>query len=70
MLARERAAELDHCMQHLLARLLDLVEHLAVAKVEEDVWVQVAVAGVKDVGDRQLVMHADLADRRQHLRQL
>ena len=30
---------------------------------------QVAVSGVKDVGNRELVMHADLADSRKDLRQ-
>ncbi len=63
MLAGECAAELDHSAQHLLARGLDLVQHVAVAHVEQDVGVKVAIACMKDVGDRQLVVLADLPNR-------
>ena len=69
MLARKRAAELDDRAKHLLARGLHLVEHVAVAHIEKDVGVQVAIAGVEHVGHRQLVVLPDLADRGKHLRQ-
>ena len=39
VLAGKRAAELDHSAQHLLARVLDLVQHFGVAHVEQDVGV-------------------------------
>ena len=61
MLSGQRPAELDHRAQHLFARGLDLVQDLAIAQIEQDVGMQVAVAGVKDIGDRQLVVLADLA---------
>ena len=69
MLARKRTAELDHRAKHLLARPFDLVNDLVVAHVEEDVGMQVSVAGVKDIGDGQLVVLADLAHGRKNLRQ-
>ena len=68
VLARKRAAELDHRAEHLLARAFHLRQHIAVAEVEQDVGMQVAVAGVEDVRDRQLVVHADLTDGREDLR--
>ena len=69
MFARQGAAQLHDRAQHLLTRGLDLVQDLAVAKVEKDVGMQVAVAGVEHVRHRKLVVLADLAHRGQHLGQ-
>ena len=62
MLARKRAAQLDDGAKHLFTGALHLVEHAGLAEVEHDVGMKVAVAGVKDVGDRKLVVLSDLAD--------
>src|SRR5438874_2746689 len=69
VLTGKRAAHLDDRAQHLLAGAFDLVEDFLVTQVEQAVRMQVAVARVKHVRDRQLVVLADLADRGQHLRQ-
>jgi hypothetical protein len=61
MLTRQRAAELHDRAKHLLARALDLAQDLAITKVEKDVGMEVAVARVKHVGDRKLVVLANLA---------
>jgi len=70
MLARQRAAELHDRSKASPRRPLDLVQHIAIPQVEQDVGMQVAIASVKDIGDRQLIMLADFPDRRKHLRQL
>ena len=69
VLSRKRAAHLDDRAQHLLAGGLDLLPDGAVAQVEKDVGVQVAVTGVEHVGYRQLVVVSDLADLREDLGQ-
>ena len=56
--------------KHLLARALDLVQDLAIAQVEKDVGVEVAVAGVEHVGHGQPVVLADLSHGGQDLRKL
>src|SRR5712692_4533357 len=70
MLARECTTQLDDRAQHLFTCALHLRQHVAFAKVEQDVGMQVAVARVEDIRNRKLVVDADLADSRQDLGQL
>ena len=63
VLAGQAAADLDAELQDVGAGRLGLLQLAGVVGVEEDQRVQVAVAGVEDVGDREAVAGADLARR-------
>src|SRR5262245_48891479 len=70
MLAGDAAADRDAFFQDLVAGGEDAPHLLRVALIEEQDRMDVAVAGVKDVGDPQLVMLADSANLAQDVRQL
>ena len=61
MLAGEAAADLDAELQDVGAGVLGLLQLARVVGVEQDQRVQIAVAGVEDVGDLEPVAGADLA---------
>ena len=65
VLAGDRAAERRRSRAGSRRRLQHPLDLAGVAAVEQDQRVQVAVAGVEDVGDQQLVLPADLLDARQ-----
>src|SRR6185437_13080868 len=67
---RQAAAEFDAKFQYGFARHLSAVGVARLVGVVEDQGVQVAVAGVKNIGDLEVVFGADLADARQGVRQL
>ena len=69
MFSADGAAQLHTELQDLHARLHDPRLLLGIPPVEEDQRVQVAVAGVEDVGDLQVVLLAHLGDLLQHQRQ-
>ncbi len=69
MLAGERAAYLDAMAHDFSARRNDAGELLAIALVKQDKRMQVAVAGMKNVADLQIVFAADLLDAAQRFRQ-
>ena len=69
VLAGQAAAHLDAQLQDVGAELLRLVEAVRIVGVEHDQRMQVAVAGVEDVGDLQAVRVAHLADAAQHVGQ-
>ena len=70
VLAGDAAAEVDALVEDLVARQQDALHLLGVALVEQQDRVDVAVAGVKDVGDAQVVPLADVGDEPQDVRQL
>ena len=55
MLAGQHAADLDAELQDLGAELLGAVEFARLVGIVEDQRMQIAVAGMKDVGDAQAV---------------
>src|SRR3546814_5305418 len=61
MLAGQHAADLDAELQDVGAEVLRLLQLARLVGVVEDERMQVAVAGVKDVGDAQAVARAELA---------
>src|SRR3546814_15021439 len=61
MLAGQHAADLDAELQDVGAEVLRLLQLARLVGVVEDERMQVAVAGVKDVGDAQAVERAELA---------
>src|SRR3546814_10551746 len=69
MLAGQHAADLDAELQDVGAEVLRLLQLARLVGVVEDERMQVAVAGVKDVGDAQAVARAELAHALQHQRQ-
>ena len=58
VLAGQAAADLDAELQDVGAERLRLVEAAGIVGVEHDQWVQVAVAGMEDIGDLQPVFRA------------
>ena len=70
VLAGEAAARGHAQLEDLVARLLGPLGLGRIVGVVEDQRVQVAVAGVEDVGDAQAVPVADVRDGDQHLAQL
>src|SRR5262245_3435035 len=65
VLAADHSALLDRGLQHRRGRLERPTKLVFVAPVEENQWVQVAVAGVKHICDRQPILARHVADRRQ-----
>ena len=70
VLAGEAAAELDAEPQDSCARKFRPVGLFGAVGIVENQRMEIAVAGVEDVGDLQAVLGADLADPRQRVRQL
>src|SRR5205823_5234283 len=69
VLAGERSPGAHAGAQDIAARRQDTLYLLRVALVEEDARVQVAVAGVEDIGDAQVVPGGDIGDLAEDLRQ-
>ena len=67
MLAGDRAAELDAEGEDLGGQLLGALDGAVLAAVEEDQRMQVAVAGVEDVGDPDAALGAEAVDFAQRL---
>ncbi len=55
MLAGDSAAALDTELQNLAAQFLGSLEFTFIVGVVQDYWMQVTVAGMKDIGDRQFI---------------
>ena len=70
VLAADHAAGAHAELQNLGARREHAAQLVCVAAVERDVRVQIAVAGVEDVRERDAVAVADRADRLDHLGKL
>ena len=70
MLAGDAAAELDAGAQRGGAGFDDAIELAGRAHVEQNVRMQIAIAGVKHVGDAKIKFFADRGDAPHHLRQL
>ena len=69
VLAGQAAADFDAQFQDVGAEVFRLVEAGRVVGVEHDQRMQVAVAGVEDVGDLQAVVVGHLPDAAQHVGQ-
>src|SRR5262249_28316447 len=69
VLAGDAAALRDALLEDLVARREDALHFLGVAFVEEHDGMEVAVAGVEDVADAQVVLLPDALDLAQHVRQ-
>src|SRR5690348_8098016 len=69
VLARQHAADLDAKTQDVRAEFLSALELARLVRIVKDERVEVAVAGVKDVGAAQPVLLRELAHMRQHVRQ-
>ena len=65
VLAGQHAAELDAAAQDVGAKSLGAVHLAGLVGVVEDQRMQIAVAGVKHVGDAQIVFGREVADARQ-----
>ena len=70
MLAGQAAADLDAQLQDVGAEFLGGMEAGGIVGIEHDQRMQIAVAGVEDVGDLQAVAVRHLLDAAQHQRQL
>jgi hypothetical protein len=68
MLSGEHAAVLHAKPQDVGAKAFRLVEFVRVVRVIEDKWVEIAVSGVKHVGDPQAVFLGQLRESVQDLR--
>ena len=69
MLAGQHAADLDAKPQDIGAECLGTLDLAGLVGVVEDQRVQIAVAGMKHIGDRQPVLLRQLPHSRQHLGQ-
>ena len=69
MLAGDRSAERDAQPEDLGGQRLGAIVRAGLASVEEDQRMQVAVAGVEDVGDADAVLRRQLLDGDQRLTQ-
>ncbi len=56
MLAGEHAADLDAKPQNVGAEFFGALEFVRIVRIEEDERMQIAVAGMKDIGDAQAVL--------------
>src|SRR5216110_56899 len=70
MFAGDAAAELDAGAQRGGSSLDNTIQLARRAHIEENVWMEVAVAGVKNVGDAKIVLLTDFRDAPHYLRQL
>src|SRR5262249_6027634 len=70
MFARDAAAAADALFQDFVTRLEYALDLFRVALVEQENRMDIAVAGVEDVGDAELVLAADALDLAENVRQL
>src|SRR5437773_11846201 len=70
MFAGDAAAELDAGAQRGGSSLDNTIQLARRAHIEENVWMEVAIAGVKNVGDAKIVLLTDFRDAPHYLRQL
>src|SRR2546429_6165968 len=68
VLAGNRAADLDAQLQNLASIRLGLFRVARTIGVEQDQWMQVAVAGMEDIHAAQPEFPAELGNSRQHRR--
>ena len=69
MFAGQHAADLDAEPQYVGAEILGALQFARHIGVEQDQRMQIAVAGVKDIGDAQAMFLRQLADAGQHVRE-
>ncbi len=69
MFAGQHAAEFDAAAQDVGTERLGSLDLAGLVGVVEDQGMQIAVAGVKNVGDAKTVFFGEIADSRQRLRQ-
>ena len=68
VLTGDAAAKFDAGAQGGSARFDDAIDFAGRAHVEQNIRVQIAVAGMEHIGDAQIELFADLGDAPHHLR--